>query len=197
MKTTNIEIMLQLFCSATWLQFKINMLWELSFECFQINHGLQAFLVFLSSYISLGEHQHSNFTYDNCCILTSVFIYHLVNVVKKYSLFILRCRSSGQHSSLNKSKLLYKRPWFMMKIFLLTWSQLCFRWLIHTQHFLVIVNSKCFQFYSLQIYAPIFLFLVALYAFQIYYASSIRDVLCLRTACSILLLVKIMLVWEW
>lgn len=98
----------------------------------------------------------------NCCILTSVIIYHLVNPVKKYSLFV-HCGWPGQHSSPNTSKLSYKRQWFMMKIFLLTWSQLCFRLLTHVQHFLVIVNSKCFQFYSLQIYGHIFLFLVALY----------------------------------
>lgn len=138
----------------------------------------------------------------NCSSLASVLIYYLVNPAKKYSLFVLHCGSSGQHSSLNKSKLLCKRPWFMMKIFLLTWSQLCFRWVICVQHFLVIVNSKCS--FSFTVYKFMLLFSCSL---LLYITKCLSDLLCfinkrclitcLRTACSILLLVKIMLVWEW
>lgn len=115
----------------------------------------------------------------NCCILTSVIIYHLVNPVKKYSLFV-HCGWPEQHSSPNTSKLSYKRQSFMMKIFLLTWWQLCFRLLTHVQA--LFSNSQLkmlsvLQFENLCSYFPVPCCFILPNAFQIYYASSIRDVL--------------------
>lgn len=125
-----------------------------------MNHGLQASLCFYSLYISLEKHQHFNLVYD----ITSVFLLQSLHITWSIlSRNFHYCFVLWMIWTTVLSKQIWIWPWFMMKIFLLTWSQLCFRWLIHIEHFLVIVNSKCFQFYSLQIYAPIFVSLVSLY----------------------------------
>jgi len=78
-------------------------------------------------HIVFEEEQHSSFTYNkydvhNLSSYKSLGQYH-------QEIFII-CSSLGViwPTLISKqTKLLYKRPEFIMQIFLLTWSQLCFR----------------------------------------------------------------------